>query len=402
MITHASPIPLRRAVDRRAIRRAFAAARCLVAAISALTIGGASYAAESPAKGTAAVVVYVAGNAPPFVARIAQTRVEQLLSDNGVTVLDKETVDKLKADWEKLKDPGALVTAEEFVEKANRYKFDNIIRTYVTAGSTKGLGEYFTATASVDLRIVGAEGKTASASGGAMGTRGNPPSDGLTPESALSNAVQRAVDVSLQKGGFMVPDPTPPRTVALSLVLDPGAADPKSAASPPVTLPSEARDKLVKSARLLDGKWNNESVSCTALSPDKSLGAVGTYEKLTRPPNDRVFGSKIHLVDYEAGREIATLEMAKTGPRPQNELGTSEPLGCMFMGSWRYIVSATGNRVFLWDTERGLEIARLPTPEPLESGQLLIGTGADDAPRIVLVSGRKSWAYRVVVGGGKQ
>jgi hypothetical protein len=354
-------------------------------------------AADLDKTGTAAVVVYLAGSAPPFVARVVQTRVEQLLTDNGVTVLDKDAVEKLKADWEKLKDPGALVTAEEFVEKSKKYRFDTVYRAYVTAGFARGLGEYFTATAAVDLRILGAEGKTTSVASGAMGTRGNPPSDGLTAEAALTNAVQRAADFTVQKRGLMVPDPTAPRTVPLSLVLDPNPVDSKSIQAP-VDVPNDVKDKLVKSSKLLDGKWHNETATCVALSPEKSLGAVATYEKLTRPQqSERFYGSKVHLIEFDAGREISTLEMAKVGPRPRSELGISEPLGCGFIGSWRYLVAATGNRIFLWDTERGIELSQTNVPEPLESGQLVVAKAPDDSVRILLTSGRKAWSYRVSV-----
>lgn len=354
-------------------------------------------AADTDKRGTAAVVVYLAGNAPPFVTRVVQTRVEQLLADNGVTVLDKDAVDKLKADWEKLKDPGALVTAEEFVEKSKKYRFDSVYRAYVTAGSARGLGEYFTATAAVDLRIVSAEGKTNSVASGAMGTRGNPPSDGLTAEAALTNAVQRATDFTVQKGGLMVPDPTAPRTVPLSLVLDPNPIDPKFVQAP-VDVPKDVKDRLLKSSKLLDGKWHNETATCVALSPEKSLGAVATYEKLTRPQqSERFYGSKVHLVEVDAGREFSTLEMAKVGPRPRSELGISEPLGCGFIGSWRYLVAATGNRIFLWDTERGIELSQTNVPEPLDAGQLVVSKAPDDSVRILLSSGRKAWSYRVSV-----
>jgi hypothetical protein len=40
--------------------------------------------------------------------------------------------------------------------------------------------------------------------------------------------------------------------------------------------------------------------------------------------------------------------------------GTSKILGCLFLNSWRYVAAVTGNYIFLWDTERGLELFKHP------------------------------------------
>jgi len=50
-----------------------------------------------------------------------------------------------------------------------------------------------------------------------MGAPGHPPSDGLTRNSAVINAVQRAVDNACHKLGFELIDPATPRSVRLSL-----------------------------------------------------------------------------------------------------------------------------------------------------------------------------------------
>ena len=358
----------------------------------ATTLLASAIACAAPQKSTA-VIAYAQSGLPDMVVRVAQTRVEQLLVDSGVTVLDKETVDKLKAEWESLSDPGALITAEQFIEKADKYKFDTVYRVYVNGGTTPGLGDYYTATSSVDLRIVAADGNTRSVSGVPMGIRGTPPSDGLTVNAALTNAVQRAVDMTLTKAGINVADPTSARTFPITLVQDSGTVGANTTAV--ATSSPDIMRELAQSANLITGVWHNEEPTCTAMSPDKQLGAVGTYEKLTRPPAERRYGGKVHIIDATAKREFLVLDATRLVERTRTERGTSKTLACLFLGSWRYLAAVTGSYLVLWDIERGIELSRLVLPQPVEVAGLSLRRTTDNKTHIVVQSNAQNWTYSV-------
>ena len=89
---------------------------------------------------------------------------------------------------------------------------------YLSVDDQKGLAEYYTATAHVDVRYMGEEDAQVHAlATPPMGAPGSPPSDGLTRNSAVINAVQRAVDSACEKLGFELIDPATPRSVSLAL-----------------------------------------------------------------------------------------------------------------------------------------------------------------------------------------
>ena len=67
-----------------------------------------------------AVVVYPLNPAAERFTRNALSRVEGILLDNGVDVLDREKAEELKDVFKTLDDPGAFVTAETFVENSEK------------------------------------------------------------------------------------------------------------------------------------------------------------------------------------------------------------------------------------------------------------------------------------------
>jgi hypothetical protein len=81
-----------------------------------------------------AVVVYGKDANAKKLIRVAQTRMEQLLNDNGVIVLDQAKAEALKKSWQTLSDPGALITAEDFVENAGKFQISGIYRIYLGVG----------------------------------------------------------------------------------------------------------------------------------------------------------------------------------------------------------------------------------------------------------------------------
>src|SRR5688572_24208512 len=62
-----------------------------------------------------AVMVYAASPDAKNLAGSAQSRLEQILNDNGVEVTDRDESKKIKSIWKKLEDPGYFVTADDFV-----------------------------------------------------------------------------------------------------------------------------------------------------------------------------------------------------------------------------------------------------------------------------------------------
>lgn len=86
-----------------------------------------------------AVIVYPQSTLAKQYARIALARLEQVLTDNGVTLLDQKKAEELKKGWKKLEDPGALITAEKFVKSAGKYAIEGVYRVYLDTalGSTR-------------------------------------------------------------------------------------------------------------------------------------------------------------------------------------------------------------------------------------------------------------------------
>jgi len=339
-----------------------------------------------------AAVVYAQNTAASQLAKHAQSRLESILGDNGLTVLDRKKADELKDVFNTLEDPGAFVTAETFVENAGKFAIKGLVALYLSADSTAGLADYFSATAHADIRFISEEDAKAGALTTApMGAPGSPPSDGLTENSALINAVQRAVDNAGAQMGMEVMDPAVPRSVQLSI-------------EGPVSLPAKVAFEqraeadartLAKAAKLDNETWRKENATGATLAPGGALGAVAGYIVDTdfhrRPP--RVYGSRMHVVDPKTQREIAVLDCHPVGKK-SGERGTREILDCMFLKNWRYLAAVTGNSLFLWDTERGRLMSSVALKSAPKSAALAFArSGAESF--LVLRQGKKTEAYRI-------
>jgi len=340
-----------------------------------------------------AVVVYPLNPAAERFARNALSRVEGILMDNGVDVLDREKAEDLKDVFKTLDDPGAFVTAETFVENSEKLAIQGLVALYLSVDDQKGLAEYFTATAHVDVRYIGEEdAKVHSLATPPMGAPGSPPSDGLTRNSAVINAVQRAVDNACDKLGFELIDPASPRSVTLALegpVAVPGELT--------ISRTSAKGSSIKKYARLENEAWRGEDVTCSVISPGGSTGAVGGYIVDTdfRRKPQRLYGSRVHLIDVNAGQEILALDCHTVEKKAGHEKGTRKILDCMFVLNWRYLSAVTGNEVFLWDTERGRLMASARLTKPLKKAQLGLGR-TSEASYLVIRSGSKQIAYKIV------
>jgi hypothetical protein len=305
-----------------------------------------------------AVVVYAKNAASKQYERVAQTRMEQLLADNGVTVLDQSKAKELQKNWPKLSDPGALITAEDFVENAGKYKISGIYRIYLGVGKSVGLAGIYTATAVADIRFIGEDAKIKSSASAPMGTKGMPPSDGLTESAAINNAIQRAVDYSVGKFGFKIMDITNPRLVSYSLKNVPELSAAAVEVSAPPMLSND--DSIVKYAKLKDDEYTSEEPTCVRSSEGGRMGVVGTYIMSTsfnfgRPT--RSFSSALHVVDIDAKKEVEHFDVSIKDSRYQK--GESKITDCRFLQTWRYVAAVSQSHLIFADTERGVELGRI-------------------------------------------
>lgn len=347
---------------------------------------------------TVAVVVYAhgAGQDEKVVTRVAQTRLEQILGDNGVTVLDQEKSQELKKSWKKLEDPGFLLTAEDFVKAAQKYKIDGIYRVYLKAEAVAAPEQFFTATAHADLRFVNEDAKVISVSPIPMGTVGNPPSDGLTASAAMTNAVQRAVDSSLEKAGYKIGDAIAPRKLSFEL-------KPVDVASIGILDASTAMHRVPANANQLPGSFlratadaterYTDEFACLAQSPDKAMIAAGIRTR-SQMGMRLSWKTTMRLVDVAENKQVVEFDV-DSGMRH----GTTKMLDCMFVNNWRYLAAVTGNSLVMWDTERGTIMSQIDLADrSLDSASLAYYRTKNGGFLVVEGNGTRS-AFQLVVKG---
>ena len=337
-----------------------------------------------------AVMVFPSNAAAKNLAGNAQTRLEQILNDNNVEVTDRDESKKIKSIWKKLEDPGYFVTADDFVKNAGSYQLDGIVRVYLSADSAPAPGGFFSATAQADVRLVDEDAKVQSQVSFPMGAPGRPPSDGLTAQAALLNAMQRAIDEAAGSLGLDVNEPASPR--AMKFLLEGPVTVPAQAAAV-ARSPRDLKADYVALAQMESKRNTNEKATCADRAPGGDVGVVGgSMNTLARGPRgmEMHFGSRVHLVDLAQSREITVFETRALGRKPKEHRGTSEVLDCMFVHSWRYLAAVTGDVLSLWDTERGLNLA-----------EILLPFGTDEASLEVLRAG-EAYFLRVKAGKNQQ
>ena len=178
-----------------------------------------------------------------------------------------------------------------------------------------------------------------------MGIPGKPPSDGLTKNAALVNAVQRAVDEAASKTGLEIIDYAKPRTLSFAL------EGPVELTLNPLK-PQKTEDNSYETyAALSDKTWVFEKISTSCKAPSGELAAVGGYIRETKGGMRRSYSSKIHLVDLGDKKETGSFD--STTNKKKGKRGSVELLDCLFIKNWRYLAAVTGLELFLWDTERG-------------------------------------------------
>ncbi len=335
----------------------------------------------------AAIIIYPQSKLATQYSRVAQARLEQVLTDNGITILDQKKAAELKKGWKKLEDPGALITAEEFVQNAGKYDIDGVYRVYLDASLASGVAGIYTATALADIRFIGEDAKITSAAPSPMGSKGMPPSDGLTDVAAISNAIQRAVDLSAQQLGVKILDFTNPRLFSIQLQPADGTSNIVPENIPPRITDT---DPAVKLAGLANGDWSSEEVTCGRKSPDGNMALVGGYIR-TFP--QRQYFSRLHLVDIAAGKEVLRINTTTGG---SDAHGSSKLLDCVFVGNWRYIAAITGSKLFLWDSERGVEMNSVFLDEGIDNAELVYGKVGKEGYLTIKKDGQTYRTFHIV------
>ncbi|MET0333880.1 MAG: hypothetical protein ABW190_06380 [Rhizobacter sp.] len=327
--------------------------------------------------------------------KVALARAEELLNDSKYVVLDEAKARVLKKSWVDLADPGHVITAEEFVKRAGKYDIEKIVRVGVSVSVKPVLGLFYTATATAEIRIVDKSAKVQAFTLNDMGTRGVPPSDGLTEGAAIANAVQRAVDGAAQRAGLTIVNPALPK--AVPLVLEAVANAPPETELAPAS-PAVADVPWLSSVKFAKEMWRGEDKACVAVSPDGQVGAVGGYTwQVDRLGGlARTYGGRVHLVDTANAQEFNLHTVHAVGKRESGEDGSSAPLACGFVGNWRYLVVATGNVLSCYDVERGAETCRLKLPGAPKQAQLSVGRVGNNA-YVALQTEKAKTYYRVVV-----
>lgn len=341
------------------------------------------------------VAAYVSDPRLAAYEKVAQARAEELLNDSKYVVLDEAKARQLKKGWVDLADPGHVITAEEFVKRAGRYDIQKMVRVGVNVSVKPVLGLFHTATATAEIRIVDKSAKVEAYTLDGMGTRGMPPSDGLTEGAAISNAIQRAIDGAAQRAGLTVLSPALPRGVPL--VLEPVGTAPPDAELAPVAAPV-ADAPWLSAARLTKETWRGEDRACVAVSPDGQVGALGGYTWAVDRLGGlaRTYGGRVHLVDIAGAQAFNVHTVHAVGKREAGEDGTSAPLACGFIGNWRYLLVATGNVLSCYDVERGAETCRLKIAGAPRQAQLSVGR-AGNAAYVALQTDKAKNYYRVGV-----
>lgn len=362
--------------------------RLFVATLLAAAFGS-SFAADK-----VAVAVFASDPAAKRYEKAVQARLEEILADSGFEPLDEAKAKQLSDNWVDLADPGHLITAEEIAAKAGKYEVQRVYRASFTTGSSMPLGLFHSATAQLQLRVIDRDAKVKASQSAPMGTRGFAPSDATTADAAIVNALQRAVDSVAEAATLKVLAPASARVLPLALealAQPPAGAAPFEVASRPVDKGWE------KAATLVAERWRGEEASCNAVSPDGGYAVLGTLawsiDRLAKD-NSRRYGGYLHLVDLAVPKEVAQLTVHELGQRGAGENGPSAALACAFLGDWRFLVAASGNRLVCFDVERGRETCSLPLPGAPDKASLqLLASGNERF--VELKTPRGSSYYRV-------
>lgn len=301
----------------------------------------------------------------PYV-EMVRSRLERILEDNGYRVLDEQKSREMQDGMALLEDPTYVLTAQDILDAARKYRIDAILRVYFSGETTPGLSDYITATAQMDLRLVNVDAETLSETSHPMGSFGHPPSDGLNKHSALNNAIRRAIDQASERIGLHVLSPTDPGWIQLRV------SGPVRWDGPlPQAAPRRQGPDPGPYAQLQRERWTFDEITKAALDPSSQLGAVALHKSETSMAGGRMirsYSSEIRLIDMEGRREFKAIPCHPMG---RGARGTREILDCVFVGNWRYLAAVSGMTFFFWDVERSERHSELELPSPIKRAELI-------------------------------
>lgn len=306
-----------------------------------------------------AVKVYAQNPLASDFVRAAQSRIEAILMNNKVEVLDEEKARELSDVFTTLEDPAAFVTAETFIEHSEKFELEGLIAVYLSVAADDSLSGAHLATAHADIRFVdNTSAKVLAFSSDPLGVPGAPASEGLTLNSAAINAVRRSVENAGHRLGFDLAERTRPGSVDLTLS-DP---EPYTGSDPAFADPTN-EEALWPYADLENKTWRNETVTTTARAPHGSIAAIAGYIRDTdfRRRPQRLYGSRVHMVDLRPDKKehpFVILDASPVEMSASDEPRTKEIQFLAFAGGWRYLSALNGNHLFLWDTEQGRVLAK--------------------------------------------
>ncbi|OVE73354.1 hypothetical protein BVX93_01865 [bacterium B13(2017)] len=330
-----------------------------------------------------AVVLY--GQSPKIkkFEKTAQARIESIFVDNEIKVLDNEKSKEIKNVWNQLEDPDYFVTDEDFSNQVSNYEVEFLLRVYIKADCSRGIANYYSANAQIDIRLVDKEANTISEISLPMGVPGNPPSDGLTETSAYVNAVQRACDSVLERMGLDLLSPINPYFVDITL------KGPEKITEK-ISFPKIKIDKTLAeySKFKKSGRWEGEKLSVTTISPDGNYAAIGGYLYKTFTGMQRHHGSNIHLIDLKKKKEVNIFNCEEMGI---GRGGTRKVLALSFSDNWRFLAAITGRNLYLWDTQRG----RLLDKIQIKKCSNVIFKKINNIPYLILDQKKRILAYKI-------
>lgn len=293
-----------------------------------------------------------------------RTAFESILNDNGIQVLDLDKANELRNNWDRLNDPSAFVTAEDFIERSQGYEIDGIVTLYFDVEVREVMTGYYSAAVNITSRVVSSEAEVRGKVTVPMGSLGNAPSDGLTASAAVVNALHRETDQVALAHELELLAPARPRFLDMELVQSSLPADARELALPgPV-------DEQTQAAVLAHGKKRGvrRTVSCSRLATDK-VGVLGIYIRDMDLQQGPSYGSSLAVVDIDEQRSVNEL-VAHQVNRSAARNGSAELEDCLFFNGWRFVIGVADRGLRMFDVEKGRLVAAMDLPKKLKSARL--------------------------------
>ncbi|MDZ7783821.1 MAG: hypothetical protein U5K56_13095 [Halioglobus sp.] len=295
-----------------------------------------------------------------------RTAMESVLVENGIHVLDVEKSKKLRNNWDQLNNPASLVTAEDFIERAERYAIDGILTLYYDVEVREVMAGFFSATAVVTSRVVTSEADVKGSTPRPMGALGYAPSDGLTASAAIVNALRRESDRVAAHYEMELLAPQSPRFIDLQL----------KQASLPANAHLLARGEAVPAdlqRAVMAGPTKTgirRTVSCSTMASE-SVGAIGIYIRDMDLQFGPTYGSSLGIIDARERKlvnELVFHEVNKSAAR----VGSAKIEDCLFFNGWRFLFGIAERGLKMYDVEKGKVVAELEIPDKIKGAELAI------------------------------